>query len=138
MLFSFRLRKFCHKIFHKTTSYVKDIFVSFTTSDYLKASRYFPNGWQCYISFTYKNKKQNWMSTVDKQTIGEDKEFTTCFYPKFNLKKLFVSYYLHRKTKSHPGSRWNFFFALFKLNITIYFKCYSHHNCSVNLNWNNT
>ena len=31
-----------------------------------------------------------------------------------------------------------FFFTLFKLNITFYFKCYIHHNCSVNLNWNNT
>ena len=30
------------------------------------------------------------------------------------------------------------FFTLFKLNITFYFKCYLHHNCSVNLNWNNT
>ena len=30
------------------------------------------------------------------------------------------------------------FFTLLKLNITFYFKCYSHHNCSVNLNWNNT
>ena len=32
----------------------------------------------------------------------------------------------------------NFFFTLFKLNTTSYFKCYLHHNCSVNLNWNNT
>ena len=30
------------------------------------------------------------------------------------------------------------FFDLFSLNITFYFKCYFHHNCSVNLNWNNT
>ena len=30
------------------------------------------------------------------------------------------------------------FFALFKLSITFYFKCYLHHNCSGNLNWNNT
>ena len=30
------------------------------------------------------------------------------------------------------------FFDLFSLNITFYFKCYLHHNCSVNLNWNNT
>ena len=27
---------------------------------------------------------------------------------------------------------------LFKLNITFYFKCYLHLNCSINLNWNNT
>ena len=26
----------------------------------------------------------------------------------------------------------------FKLNITLYFKCYLHHNCNINLNWNNT
>ena len=30
------------------------------------------------------------------------------------------------------------FFTLFKLNITFYFKCYLHHNCSLNLNSNNT
>ena len=29
-------------------------------------------------------------------------------------------------------------FILFKLNITFYSKCYLHHNCSINLNWNNT
>ena len=34
--------------------------------------------------------------------------------------------------------RWNCFFTLFKINITFYFKCYLHHNCSVNLKWNNT
>ena len=31
-----------------------------------------------------------------------------------------------------------FFFTLLKLNITFYFECYLHHDCSVNLNWNNT
>ena len=30
------------------------------------------------------------------------------------------------------------FFTLFKLNIIFYFKCYLHHNCSKNFNWNNT
>ena len=30
------------------------------------------------------------------------------------------------------------FLTLFKLNITFYVKCYLHHNCSINLNWNNT
>ena len=30
------------------------------------------------------------------------------------------------------------FFTLFKLNITFYFKCYPHHNCSINLTWNTT
>ena len=28
-------------------------------------------------------------------------------------------------------------YTLFKQNITFYFKCYLHHNCSVNLNWKN-
>ena len=28
-------------------------------------------------------------------------------------------------------------FIIFKLNITCYFKCNLHRNCSVNLNWNN-
>ena len=41
--------------------------------------------------------------------------------------------------KSHLGSQYNFFFfTLFKLNVAFYFKCYLHHNCSINLNWNNT
>ena len=31
-----------------------------------------------------------------------------------------------------------FFFTLFKLNITFYFKCCLYHNCSLNLKWNNT
>ena len=30
------------------------------------------------------------------------------------------------------------FFTLFKQNITFYFKCYLHHNCSMSLNGNNT
>ena len=57
---------------------------------------------------------------------------------KANLKKLFVSYHLYCKKKK--SLRWlvKLFFTLFKLNITFYFKCYLHHNCSVNLNWNNT
>ena len=29
-------------------------------------------------------------------------------------------------------------FTLFKLNITFHFKFCPHHNCSINLNWNNT
>ena len=41
------------------------------------------------------------------------------------------------KNKS-PGRRVKLFFTLFKLNIAFYFKYYLHHNCSVNLNWNNT
>ena len=40
--------------------------------------------------------------------------------------------------KKSPGQLVKLFFTLFKLNITLYFKCYLHHNCSVNLNWNNT
>ena len=51
------------------------------------------------------------------------------------LKIVCVLYYLHCKKKS---LRWSIklFFTLFKLNITFYFKCYLHHNCRVNLNWN--
>ena len=56
---------------------------------------------------------------------------------KANPKKLFVSYHPHRKKKS-PRPPLILFFTWFKLNMTFYFKCYLHHNCSVNLNWNNT
>ena len=42
---------------------------------------------------------------------------------------------MHKKS---PGRPVKLFFTLFKLNITFYFKCYLHYNCSVNLNWNNT
>ena len=40
----------------------------------------------------------------------------------------------------NKSTRWpvKLFFTFFKLNITFYFKCYLHHNCSINLNWNNT
>ena len=66
---------------------------------------------------------------------------------------VFISFYICRyqvtlKNCSSPITRIakkitrvagkTFFFTLFKLNITFYFKCYLHHNCSVNLNWNNT
>ena len=40
--------------------------------------------------------------------------------------------------KKWSGQPVKLFFTLFKLNITFYFKCYLHHNCSINLNWNNT
>ena len=51
---------------------------------------------------------------------------------------MFVSYHLYCKKKK--SLRWlvKLFFTLFKLNITFYFKCYLHHNLSINLNWNNT
>ena len=42
----------------------------------------------------------------------------------------------HIAKKTSPGQKAKLSFTLFKLNIT--FKCYLHHNCSVNLNWNNT
>ena len=50
---------------------------------------------------------------------------------------MFVSVHLHRKKKS-PRQLVKLFFTLFKLSITFSFKCYLFHNCSVNLNWNNT
>ena len=40
-----------------------------------------------------------------------------------------------RKSPERPVK---LFFTLFKLNTTFYFRCYLHHNYSVNLNWNNT
>ena len=53
---------------------------------------------------------------------------------------MFVSYHPHHKKKKKVT--WvagrTFFFTLFKLNINFYFKCYSHHNCNINLKWNNT
>ena len=49
---------------------------------------------------------------------------------------MLVSYHVHHKKKVTSAAS-KTFFTLFKLNIT-YFKCYLHHNCSVNLNWNNT
>ena len=52
------------------------------------------------------------------------------------IKKI-VSYHLHYKRKVTRVAC-KTYFTLFKLNITFYFKCYLHHNCSVNLNWNNT
>ena len=48
------------------------------------------------------------------------------------------SFPITRIAKKSPGQLVKLFFTLFKLNITFYFKCYLHHNCSVNLNWNNT
>ena len=56
---------------------------------------------------------------------------------KVNLKKLFVSYHLDCKKKVTQAAGKTLFFTLFKLNITFYSKCYSHHNCRVNHNWNN-
>ena len=54
-----------------------------------------------------------------------------------NLKKLFVSNHLHHEKMSLRRSV-KLFLTLFKLNITFYVKCSLHHNCSINLNWNNT
>ena len=44
---------------------------------------------------------------------------------------MFVSYNLHCKKNKSPR-------LLVKLNITFYFRSYLHHNCSINLKWNNT
>ena len=49
---------------------------------------------------------------------------------------MFVSCHLHRRKKL-PWWPVKPFFTLFTLNITFYFICYLHHNCSLNLNWNN-
>ena len=54
-----------------------------------------------------------------------------------NLRKIvcFLSCASQKKVTQAAGKS---FFTLFKLNITFNLKCYLHHNCSVNLNWNNT
>ena len=57
-----------------------------------------------------------------------------CYFIRPTLKNV---YFLSPASQS-PGQLVNFFFTLFKLNITFCFKCFLHHNCSVNLNWNNT
>ena len=40
--------------------------------------------------------------------------------------------------RNSPGRSGKLLFTFFKPNTTFYLKCYLHHNCSVNLNWNNT
>ena len=50
---------------------------------------------------------------------------------------MLVSFNPHHKKISYRAVD-KTFFTLSKLNITFYFKCYVHHNCSGNLNWNNT
>ena len=61
----------------------------------------------------------------------------SCTYWRFRptLKNCFVSPTLQKKKS--PGWLVKLFFTLFKLKIDFYAKCYLHHNCSVNLNWNN-
>ena len=49
-----------------------------------------------------------------------------------------VSYHLHRKKKVTQVAGKTLFLILFKLSIPFYFKCYLHHNYSVNLNWSET
>ena len=47
----------------------------------------------------------------------------------------------HCKKKITQAAGKTFFFTLFntfELNISCYFKCYLHHNYSINLNWNST
>ena len=53
---------------------------------------------------------------------------------KTNLEKFFISYHPHRKKKKVNQVAGKTFFYLI---IYFYFKCYIHHNCIVNLNWNN-
>ena len=47
--------------------------------------------------------------------------------------------FLSPASQKNKSPRWlvKLFFTLFKLNISFYFKYYLHHNCSINLNWNN-
>ena len=57
------------------------------------------------------------------------------FYLKIEVRSTLIARFLSPKS---PGWPVKLFVTLFKLNITFYFKCYLHHNCSVYLNWNNT
>ena len=56
-------------------------------------------------------------------------------FPQASLKKCsFPITLITKKKVTWTASKT--FFTLFKLNITFYFKCDLHHNCGVNLNWN--
>ena len=57
-----------------------------------------------------------------------------CYFIRPTLKNV---HFLSPASQS-PGQLVKSFFTLFKINITFHFKCYLHHNCSINLNWNNT
>ena len=54
-----------------------------------------------------------------------------CFFPITGITKKKVTWVAGK----------TFFFTLFnmfKLNISCFFNCYLHHNCSININWNST
>ena len=59
-------------------------------------------------------------------------------YSRPTLKKCLFLQPASQKKKKSPRQPVKLFFTLFKLNSTFYFKCYLHHNCSLNLNWDNT
>ena len=65
---------------HHYRLYVDDIFVLFTSLEYLEAFRNFLNGQHTNISFTFENEKQNRMPFLDVKIIREDKTFTTSIY----------------------------------------------------------
>ena len=65
--------------------YVGDIFVLFTSPEYLEAFQNFLNGRHANKSFTVENEKWNRMSFLDVQIIREHKTFTTSVYHKPNF-----------------------------------------------------
>ena len=62
--------------------HVDYIFVLFTSPEHLEAFQNFLNSRHANMSFTIENEKQNRMSFLHVQIIGEDKTLTTSFYHK--------------------------------------------------------
>ena len=65
---------------HYYRRYANNIFVLFPSQEQLEAFRNFLNGRHAIMSFTIENGKQNRMSFLDVQIIGEDKTFTASIY----------------------------------------------------------
>ena len=68
--------------FHYYGRYVDYTFVLLTSPENLEAFQNFLNGQHANMSFTNENGKQNRISFLDVQIIGEDKTFTTSVYRK--------------------------------------------------------
>ena len=76
---------------HYYRRYVDDIFVLFTSPSHLESFKNFLNGRHANISFTIESGRQNRMSFLDVQNIGEDKTFTASVY----CKPSFSGFYTH-------------------------------------------
>ena len=133
----------------------------FCESSNLLSAQYSIWNWSVRHSFIFKNKNlklSNTMITKSLTTISLDLMHWTLVTLIWELlKKPFLIYIInmHLKKVIRPTlknclfpithiakkeSAWQLakLFTLFKVNVTFYFKCYLHHNCSVNLHWNNT